>query len=219
MTQIKEKIAFKLSTPEAVEYANAHSKNGAGRYELCNDHYFHLPHFDVYEGLYGHSALTILPGYTDVTPNFLEDYYRPWKDKLASDNAPSIVPCDAPVDDINTDQQIKGTISNYKNASVTKFDNRRVIVEQLKNGDIGLCFKMMAKPEHLEKPSPPSFVIRRGKIVVSKLRITREAAFALIEALHFQLSHLMPIEQSDERTASQQTMPNEQEAGLKTTNP
>jgi hypothetical protein len=85
MTQIKEKIAFKLSTPEAVEYANAHSKNGAGRYELCNDHYFHLPHFDVYEGLYGHSALTILPGYTDVTPNFLEDYYRPWKDKLASE--------------------------------------------------------------------------------------------------------------------------------------
>jgi hypothetical protein len=84
MTQIKDKIAFKLSTPEAVEYANAHSKNGAGRYELCNDQYFHLPHFDVYDGLYGHSAFTIEPGYTDVTPNFLEDYYRPWKDKLAS---------------------------------------------------------------------------------------------------------------------------------------
>jgi hypothetical protein len=87
-----EKIAFRLNSDKAVEYANAHSKNGAGRYELCNDHYFHLPHFDVYEGLYGHSALTILPGYTDVTPNFLEDYYRPWKDKLASDNAPSISP-------------------------------------------------------------------------------------------------------------------------------
>jgi hypothetical protein len=77
------KIVFKLSTPEAVEYANAQS---ARKYGMDNN-YFHLPSFgelkDARISLY--TSIAIEPGYTDVTPNFLEDYYRPWKDNLASE--------------------------------------------------------------------------------------------------------------------------------------
>jgi hypothetical protein len=73
------KIAFKLSTPEAVEYANGHREQGKTRYGKMEEVWFHLPKFD-----WRHNSFTVEPGYTDVTPNFLEDYYRPWKDKLAN---------------------------------------------------------------------------------------------------------------------------------------
>jgi hypothetical protein len=76
------KIAFKLSTPEAVEYANAH---GARMYGMDNN-YFHLPSFVEWGDarIPRYTSIALERGYTDVTPNFLEDYYRPWKDKLAS---------------------------------------------------------------------------------------------------------------------------------------
>jgi hypothetical protein len=95
MTQIKEKIAFKLSTPEAVEYANAYRSWFKYNYDDFTkedrEYYFHLPHFRR------QSFATIQPGYTDVTKDFKETYWRPWKDKLASDNAPSISGGDAPL--------------------------------------------------------------------------------------------------------------------------
>jgi hypothetical protein len=103
MTQIKEKIAFKLSTPEAVEYANGHKTNDVIAV-ISPKTYFHFPAFDWAGIKLNFSDGYFKPGYTDVTPNFLEDYYRPWKDKLASDNAPSISGGDAPFDSGNTDR-------------------------------------------------------------------------------------------------------------------
>jgi hypothetical protein len=83
------KIAFKLSTPEAVEYANGHKETNYGDYGRLDgdkDKWFHIPAFNGLDYLRHLNEWLDGPcsGYTDVTPNFLEDYYRPWKDKLAS---------------------------------------------------------------------------------------------------------------------------------------
>jgi hypothetical protein len=98
------KIAFKLSTPEAVEYANGHKENKKEYYvDDSDEFYFHVPssHRSAFGPL--HILDHIAPGYTDVTKDFKEKYWRPWKDKLASDNAPSISGGDAPVDSGNSD--------------------------------------------------------------------------------------------------------------------
>jgi hypothetical protein len=81
----KMKIAFKLSTPEAVEYANGH-KSFSNTYRQSLSDYFHLPVIVISGRQVTHILQTIQPGYTDVTERFIEDYYKPWKDKLASDN-------------------------------------------------------------------------------------------------------------------------------------
>jgi hypothetical protein len=73
------KIAFKLSTPEAVEYANGHRDDFIDFNDSCfAGSYFHIPKANH------HSYRVLLPGYTDVTKDFKETYWRPWKDKLAS---------------------------------------------------------------------------------------------------------------------------------------
>jgi hypothetical protein len=79
------KIAFKLSTPEAVEYANGHKETNYGDYGRLDgdkDKWFHIPAFNGLDYLRHLNEWLDGPcsGYTDVTPNFLEDYYRPWKE-------------------------------------------------------------------------------------------------------------------------------------------
>lgn len=91
------------------------------------------------------------------------------------------------------DTEIRIKQRNFSNATVMKFDNRRVNVEQLKDGSIGLVFKIMATPEYTEKVPPPSYEIRRGKIVVTKVRISEEAAFALYHAIAHQLSNRIEL--------------------------
>jgi hypothetical protein len=78
-----DKIAFRLDTPEAVEYANGHRENKKEYYVDDSDgFYFHVPssHRSAFGPL--HILDHIAPGYTDVTPNFLEDYHRPWIDRI-----------------------------------------------------------------------------------------------------------------------------------------
>jgi hypothetical protein len=68
------KIAFKLSTPEAVEYANGH-KNEKG-FTLIES-----PKLYFYPGNFSKElSYKLLPGYLDVTESFIEDYYKPWKE-------------------------------------------------------------------------------------------------------------------------------------------
>lgn len=87
------------------------------------------------------------------------------------------------------EKEIKIQHRQFKNASVMKFDNRRVMVHQLNDGGIGLTFKIKATDEHKTKDIPPSYEIRRGKIVVTKIKISPEAAYALLHALYHQLSN------------------------------
>jgi hypothetical protein len=80
-----DKIAFRLDTPEAVEYANGHRENKKEYYVDDSDgFYFHVP--SSHRSAFGHLHILdhIAPGYTDVTKDFKETYWRPWKDKLAS---------------------------------------------------------------------------------------------------------------------------------------
>jgi hypothetical protein len=107
------KIAFKLSTPEAVEYANGHRINDVNYGNpFYAEYYFHI--FPVLDG--GHIAEEIQPGYTDVTPNFLEDYYRPWKDKLASvQNREVNVVATLSSSSGNTDEQVNTVRTLHRN--------------------------------------------------------------------------------------------------------
>jgi hypothetical protein len=68
------KIAFKLSTPEAVEYALSIESFPFGKYK---DQYFHIPALLVDE-IY--ISDKVEEGYTDVTKDFKETYWRPWKE-------------------------------------------------------------------------------------------------------------------------------------------
>lgn len=83
------KICFLLNSPEAVEYANAHRETDFGDYgrlEADRDKWFHIPAFKG-RGYLRHLDDNWLqpgpiPGYTDVTQDFLEKIYRPWKERL-----------------------------------------------------------------------------------------------------------------------------------------
>jgi len=76
---------------------------------------------------------------------------------------------------------------NFKNATVMKFDNRRVIVEQTDNNDIGLCFKNMPKTEDDLKPSSGHYIVK-GKIKKTTIRLSLEAAYCLYHAFVWALA-------------------------------
>jgi hypothetical protein len=72
--------------------------------------------------------------------------------------------------------------------SIMKFNNRRVIVEDLPENNIGLMFKIMiGKDDPIE---PENLVtIKKNKVRVTVLRISEEAAIALYFALEQQLEN------------------------------
>jgi hypothetical protein len=105
------KIAFKLSTPEAVEYANGHRDDFIDFNDSCfAGSYFHIPKANH------HSYRVLLPGYTDVTKDFKETYWRPWKDKLASvQNREVNVVATLSSSSGNTDEQVNTVRTLHRN--------------------------------------------------------------------------------------------------------
>lgn len=79
-----QKIAFRLNSDKAVEYANAHKEMPNNYDEYWSELYFHLPVTKLSGGGFSHLSIRPEPDYTDVTENFERDYWGPWKDKLAS---------------------------------------------------------------------------------------------------------------------------------------
>ena len=74
-------------------------------------------------------------------------------------------------------EQIPIRLENYKNVSIAKFDNRRCIVEDLDNEDIGIIFKSL---DLTEADIPRAICINKGdKVSVTQLRISAEGASAL----------------------------------------
>ena len=75
----KDKICFKLDTPEKVEYANAHKNDNNKNCDYSNPaiagQFFHLPGFNCDRF---HFHPTAQPGYTPVDDIFEEKYYKPW---------------------------------------------------------------------------------------------------------------------------------------------
>lgn len=82
---------------------------------------------------------------------------------------------------------MKFSAIDYRNATAVKFDNRRVSVEIIDNGGFGLCFKRICTPEEVDVPSALHEVVR-GKLKITKLRISRDAALALYHSLQRILS-------------------------------
>jgi hypothetical protein len=74
------------------------------------------------------------------------------------------------------------TIRSYTNATHVKLENKRVIVEDLPNGDTGLCFKRICTKEDAEIPAALNTVVK-GVVKKTTIRLSNEAAFALCMAL------------------------------------
>lgn len=75
--------------------------------------------------------------------------------------------------------QIK--IINYTNTTIAKFDNRRCVVEDLPNEDVGLIFKSF---DVIDTDKPRAIHTNvRNKIAVTRIKISEEAAYALFEVL------------------------------------
>ena len=76
----------------------------------------------------------------------------------------------------------KPQIRNYHNATHVKLDNKRVLVEDLPNGDTGLCFKRICTKEDADIPAALNTVVK-GVIKKTTIRLSNEAAFSLCMAL------------------------------------
>ena len=85
-------------------------------------------------------------------------------------------------------EKLKIDNRSYANVTIMKFNNRRVIVQDLDKNDIGLMFKIMiGKDEPIE--SENLVTIKKDKVRVTALRISEEAAIALYVALEQQLEN------------------------------
>ena len=82
---------------------------------------------------------------------------------------------------------------NYPNATEVKFKNKRISVEDIGNNNIGISFKYLCPIEEINIPSS-SHRVDRGKIKVTNISVSKEAAFALYKALSRQLSHILMTE-------------------------
>ena len=91
-------------------------------------------------------------------------------------------------------EQTQFTCHNYKDATKVKFKNRRVIVEDIDNNDVGICFKIVCSKEDAVVPSASHRTLR-DKIKITCIRISEDAAIALYHALGRRLSNRKMPEQ------------------------
>jgi hypothetical protein len=122
------KIAFRLNSKEAVEYANAHG-DPEFNYVIRPSYIFHYPAF---AGL--HLYLNLQPGYEDVTETFMEEFYNPWDEerKLLASVQNREVSKDAyvlAVDDVLN--EVKRAKSMFKENFVNQHEGYAVILEEL----------------------------------------------------------------------------------------
>ena len=73
------------------------------------------------------------------------------------------------------------------NSIVVKFDNKRVIVYKLKNDSYGIVFKRIVERD--QKPTCKQ-IIEGDKISSTYLRISKDAAIALISSLNILINKL-----------------------------
>jgi len=77
------------------------------------------------------------------------------------------------------------SVTVFTDSVNAKWKNKRVLVHELPDNDIGITFKSM---DDVDKPSAAHTVIK-GKVKLTSIRISETAAVALFNALKIQLTN------------------------------
>lgn len=79
------------------------------------------------------------------------------------------------------------TITEYLDAHAGKIPNRRVMVQTLADGAIRIGFKKLLPIGNVVEDIPPYMQVICGRIMVTTIEVTREAAETLLTCLYKEL--------------------------------